>query len=382
MAGESGLFILKEDGSLLGLSETKYESEDLLQDLLARYPDLLAGDQIDPEAARRWLLITRELGVPDDVEAADRWSLDHLFVDQDGIPTLVEVKRSNDTRIRREVVGQMLDYAANAVLHWPIETIRSAFELRCDREGKDPSQELRALLGSDAPIEGFWKTVKTNLQGGRIRLLFVADSVPVELRRVVEFLNGQMEPAEILAVEVRQYVGQGLRTLLPRVFGHSALADQKKSSSARRTEPWDEPSFFARLGEYKNEDAVRVARTLFRWASDRMKIEYGTGVKNASFTPVYRNGDTWFGPFRAYTGYRGGYVEIPLAGSGMAATPFDSPDRKLELVRRLNAIPGVRIAEDLARFPSIEFTALASGSRLEQFLEVMDWALDLVKKGA
>ena len=28
-------------------------------------------------------------------------------------PTLVEVKRSSDTRIRREVVGQMLDYAAN-----------------------------------------------------------------------------------------------------------------------------------------------------------------------------------------------------------------------------------------------------------------------------
>jgi hypothetical protein len=33
--------------------------------------------------------------------------------DQNAVPTLVEVKRSSDTRIRREVVGQMLDYAAN-----------------------------------------------------------------------------------------------------------------------------------------------------------------------------------------------------------------------------------------------------------------------------
>ena len=32
------------------------------------------------------------------------------------MPTLVEVKRSSDTRIRREVVGQMLHYAANAVV--------------------------------------------------------------------------------------------------------------------------------------------------------------------------------------------------------------------------------------------------------------------------
>jgi len=40
-------------------------------------------------------------------------------LDQDAIPTIVEVKRSTDTRIRREVVGQMLGYAANAVVYCP-----------------------------------------------------------------------------------------------------------------------------------------------------------------------------------------------------------------------------------------------------------------------
>jgi hypothetical protein len=44
------------------------------------------------------------------------------------VPTLVEVKRSSDTRIRREVVGQMLDYAANAVVYWPLERLRATFE--------------------------------------------------------------------------------------------------------------------------------------------------------------------------------------------------------------------------------------------------------------
>jgi hypothetical protein len=34
-------------------------------------------------------------------------------VDEAGVPTLVEVKRSSDTRARREVVARMLDYAAN-----------------------------------------------------------------------------------------------------------------------------------------------------------------------------------------------------------------------------------------------------------------------------
>ncbi len=380
MTAPTGLFIIKPDDSLVGLSETKYDSEDFLQKLLTRYPDLLAGDQINPEDPRRWLLVTREFGVPDDTEAANRWSLDHLFLDQEGIPTLVEVKQSTDTRIRREVVGQMLDYAANGVLHWPIETIRSAFERRCEREGKDPQKELQAFLGLEASAEAFWMTVKTNLQAGRIRLLFVSDSVPAELKRVVEFLNGQMKAAEVLAVEVRQYVGQGLRTLLPRVFGQSAQAEQRKTAGARRAEPWDEQSFFAKLAEYKNEAATRVARTLFDWTTKRMQVEYGSGVKNASFIPVYGDGELWFGPFRAYTGYKGGYVDIPLSGSGMQAPPFDNPDRKLELVRRLNAIPGVQIAEDLGRSPSIEFAVLATGNHLEKFLEVMDWAVGLVKQ--
>ncbi|MCA9150276.1 MAG: hypothetical protein KDA92_13290, partial [Planctomycetales bacterium] len=115
----SRIYHLTDDTQLVPLVDTPYDSELILQQLLASYPDLLAGDQIRPTAARRWLLVTREMAVPGELKGGGRWSLDHLFLDQDGIPTLVEVKRSTDTRIRREVVGQMLDYAANAVVYWP-----------------------------------------------------------------------------------------------------------------------------------------------------------------------------------------------------------------------------------------------------------------------
>jgi hypothetical protein len=37
--------------------------------------------------------------------------------DAAGVPTLVEVKRSSDTRARREVVAQLLEYAANATAY-------------------------------------------------------------------------------------------------------------------------------------------------------------------------------------------------------------------------------------------------------------------------
>ena len=126
MAGR--IYSFDGDSNLISLEETPYDSEHLLQRLLADHPDLLAGDQMNAETPRRWLLISREMSIPGTENGNSRWSLDHLYVDQEAIPTLVEVKRSTDTRIRREVVGQMLDYAANAVVYWPIEHIRLAFE--------------------------------------------------------------------------------------------------------------------------------------------------------------------------------------------------------------------------------------------------------------
>ena len=51
-------------------------------------------------------LLKRELGIPSQETGGERFSLDHLFLDEAGILTLVELKRSSDTRLRRGVMGQ------------------------------------------------------------------------------------------------------------------------------------------------------------------------------------------------------------------------------------------------------------------------------------
>jgi hypothetical protein len=101
----TGVFVLRDEATLVAMQAASFATEDDFQRLLASFPELLAGDQIDAEAPRRFLLISREQGIAAEEGARDRWSLDHLFLDQDGVPTLVEVKRGTDTRIRREVVG-------------------------------------------------------------------------------------------------------------------------------------------------------------------------------------------------------------------------------------------------------------------------------------
>src|SRR6185369_3027447 len=153
---------------------------------------VLTGDQMSGSAPRKWLLMKREAGIPGEDGGAERWSADHLFVDQSGIPTIVEVKRSTDTRIRREVVGQMLDYAANVVAHWPTAHIQARFIANCGENGIDPDDRLRDFLDEDVEPDEFWSKAEQNLQDRNVRLLFVADVIPPELQRIIEFLNDQM----------------------------------------------------------------------------------------------------------------------------------------------------------------------------------------------
>lgn len=226
---------------LTPLEETGYVAESVLQTLLVDYQDLLPGDQIDPENPRRWLLVSPEMAVPDDTEAGGRWSLDHLFLDQDGIPTFVECKRADDTRIRREVVAQMLDYAANGIAYWSMDRLRQSATEAAQIRGDLLDDEIKDLLATpEADVEEYWERVERNLHDHRVRLVFVADSTPKELRRLVEFLNEEMANVEVLAVEIKQYQRKdekGPTALVPRVIGltESARAAKKGTKDRRKT---------------------------------------------------------------------------------------------------------------------------------------------------
>jgi hypothetical protein len=353
------------------LADEPYGTEDLLQTFLADHPRLIAGDQIDSVSPRRWLLVRREMAVPSEEGGGWRWSLDHLFLDQDGTPTLVEVKRSTDSRVRREVVGQMLDYAANAVVYWPVEQIQARFEARCDAAGLDAAAELDGFLSGEGDAEAFWSKVKTNLQAGRVRLIFVADVIPPELRRIVEFLNAQMDPAEVLALEIKQYVGEGLKTLVPRVVGQTAESEKKKPVRPTGGVRWDETSFFAEIQKRNGDAVASVARQIFEWARPRGQIWFGSGTRSGSFGLTVPTDGSKRYLFAAYT-Y--GAIEIYFQWLKNAA-PFDESKRN-EFLDRLNRIAGIRLpAEAIDRRPSIKLATLAQPDRLRQFFDVLEWAI-------
>ena len=249
---------VKRGDTLEPVGEQPFELEDDLQELLAKHPRLLGN-------ARSWLLVTREKGVADAPDGADRWSLDHLFVDQDAVPTLVEVKRGRNSQIRREVVGQMLDYAANGSQFWTQDEIREAFEREHESSSELADAVLQDFLGEEYSTDDeFWTRVATNLAARRMRLVFVADAIPPELIRIVEFLNAQLRDIEVLAVEIKQFKGNNqTETLVSRVIGHTAAPPDKNTPARTRTRVTME-EFLARLPDDRIREVAQRLMTVAR----------------------------------------------------------------------------------------------------------------------
>ncbi len=285
----SGVIYVIQDGSkLIKMEQTAYTREEDFQQLLEQFPELLAGEQINSSAPRRWLLVSREVPIPGELDGDGRWYLDHLFLDQDAIPTLVEVKRKNDTRLRREVVGQMLDYAANAVVYWPAGEMQRQFTATCERTGNIPERGLSNLLGDSVDYDFFWKTAESNLREGKVRLVFVADQIPPELQRVIEFLNERMSPTEVLGIEIRRYTGSGFSTHIPRVVGQTGVATVKnRQASGQSRRPWNEETFFEDAGKRLSTEQMGIIKRLYEFSKREGKISWGTGNARGSFNPRF-----------------------------------------------------------------------------------------------
>ena len=302
------IYVMDEQENLEPLEESRFEQEDHLQALIANHPDLLAGEQIDPAAPRRWILISREQGIADTEGASDRWSLDHLLIDQDAIPTLVEVKRGESRRTRREVVGQMLDYAAHAPTTWAVDDIRRSFEESSHNADKAMSKLLDP--GGEPDADAFWERVSTNLAAKRIRLLFVADEIPERLERVVLFLNEQMPDIQVLAVEIKRYSGESSHQMLvPRVIGRVAEAPSRISSTSQRMtrqtflDRFDDPS--TREAARRLLEVVDAAKGAgLSWGANRVTIRARGPLRKARVSIAWLHPTTGQNPtlrFRDFT---------------------------------------------------------------------------------
>jgi len=233
----SKVYLMDQNAQTSELERVRCKDEDKeLQRLLEGNPRLLSGEQMDPDNPREWLLIKREMPVTDPSSGALRWSIDFFYVDQFAIPTLVECKRCADTRSRREVIAQMLEYAANGHHYWTASEMRSYAEAAAGG-----GEALAALLPvfaqtEDRTVEGFFTSIEQNLREAKMRLVFFLDESPYELRSLVDFLNRQMTNTEVLLIEARQYQYASQRVVVPWLFGYTEEARVVKRETRKEAQ--------------------------------------------------------------------------------------------------------------------------------------------------
>ncbi len=315
-----------------------------MQALVARYPDLIT----DGDGAL--LLIRREQPIADSLESTGRWSLDHLFVTREGVPVLVELKRAVDTRLRREVVGQILDYAANATAYWKAGEIANAFASTHDSEAEKNLAQF--LDGADA--DTFWSKVDNNFRAGQIKLVFVADSIPAELARIVEFLNEQMR-ADVRAIELRWFVSDdGMKTLSPRIIGETERAKVSKAAQAG-LQPLSPEAWIAEYLVPMGADVVAAAKAYIGIVLEEGG-EVGVPSTRGSIYTVFQGKDgAPFYPFNLWQGKA--QLSLSLAYLKNRAA-FASEKERQALLDRAQAIFGGLSTNNIGGFPGATVTKL------------------------
>jgi hypothetical protein len=290
---------------------------------------------------------------------------------------LIEVKRSEDTRIRREVAGQMLDYAANAVTYWPIDKIKFMLEKRCEKENLISDELINNLVSDEnISVDEYWEKVKDNLKSGKIRMIFVSDEIPTELQRIVEFMNFQMDPAEVLAIEIKQFTGQGIKTLVPRIYGQNL----NKTSEKVKREPkvWDENSVLKEVEEKCGEVCLSIMEQIYDWAKkNKLRFAYGSGSGYGSVFPMFDIKGNYYYTFVPRTNGRASFYFKQMLKQPF----FNSKDDFDKLIMKLNSIKGFDFSGDYYnKYPSFDLAILKEKKDITTLFNALDWMLEEIKQ--
>jgi hypothetical protein len=281
----SRVYLMDDGSKTVELKRIHCKDEDKeLQSLLEHNPNLLPGDQIDPEEPRKWILIKREMPVTDPSTGVFRWSIDFFFTDQFGVPTFVECKRCEDSQARRQVVGQMLEYAANGRFYWKEADLRET-AARTHAGVAQLEAKVKEVCGVDEAghtVATLFSAIEQNLQQAKMRLIFFLDESPLELRSIVEFLNDQMKETEVLIVEARQYESGDKRIVVPWVFGfteQARVAKQESRAQTMRTSAKRGPdAFWEAVHEQVSEESIQPMESLMKACSDVPGCKIGYAV--------------------------------------------------------------------------------------------------------
>ena len=198
--------IWRSDGTGWKLASTVgFPSEEKLHDLIQEAPQVLplAGSP-------RLVMLGREVRCGSGLA-------DLVAVERTGRLVLIEIKLAENGEARRAVVAQLLSYAA-AMRGLTLADFNSLVATHLP-DGVDTAVGAVAATDQegDFDVETFDLTLAECLSTGRFRLVFVLDSAPADLVKLVGYLEDMTDAGlAIDLVTVSQYEAGGSRLVVPQ----------------------------------------------------------------------------------------------------------------------------------------------------------------------
>lgn len=194
--------------------------EATLQELLFDHPECLPIAAID-SAYGNPVPVCRELSVP------PAGSADALYINALGRLMLCEFKLWRNPQARREVIGQILDYAT-VLASWGYEDLQRQVSLALGKEGSNVLYELVSNRHPGVVEAEFVDNVTRYLRRGEFLLLIVGDGIQERAEKIIDFVQGHSGLHFNLAlVEAALYRDGADRLLVqPRVLARTEIVQR------------------------------------------------------------------------------------------------------------------------------------------------------------
>lgn len=354
--------------------------EDGLQELLFRHAEILPLGEVDP-ACDAAVPVCRELG-------SRAGSADALYLTPAGKIVLAEFKLWRNPQARREVIGQILDYA-RVLARWSYDDLEREVRSRTKRS---PFEIVRKAHG-DVREALFVDRVARNLKRGEFLLLIIGDGIREGVEEIVDYVQEhsglRFNLALVEAAVFRRGSGDGDDLIIqPRVLAKTELIQRTilvRKSILEETD--DDPLEESEPSPMRDANEQFWTAVLRDFAFDDRKLAVPSpAVTNAVYVGVkgsgWGNTGLWFD---AYLNRRRGQICVDFrrrTGVPEAERVFDDI---LEVLRRDRQLQGDGQREidlpgleewSVGEKPRVGFrraTEFLDGTEIRDFDEAVEW---------
>lgn len=228
-----------KDGEWKRIPNGDQQEDGYIQDLIHQIPEFVSIEDLEPGEPNLRVCIK----VPSGGDSQGDGGI--IGIDENGKITIMECKIANDSAIRRQIVGQAMEYAARL---WEM-SYEEFDSMVLDSEGRSLVELMRERIPAEEwSEEGFRNAVASALQHGKFRLVMTVQGLSDELRRTMKFLNARGPFAfETYAVQMQYFTDGQVEIVVPRVvspaeMGRRASTERTMPARDRETTPSQAPS--------------------------------------------------------------------------------------------------------------------------------------------